>query len=284
MTSPLANASVGSSPRMRGSPEHGRLQSGHAGIIPAYAGLTHLQLVFCRCIWNHPRVCEAHESTSAGVTRSLGSSPRMRGSRSQTAAQRQRPGIIPAHAGLTASHSLSGLFLGDHPRACGAHPQPYRHGSAIPGSSPRMRGSRIVAPYFPHSEGIIPAHAGLTNLVGSTVSTSGDHPRACGAHSGVVRRSDSQKGSSPRMRGSPSSWRNISPSPGIIPAHAGLTSSGCTAYRASRDHPRACGAHDTDTITNRPLQGSSPRMRSSRRETELTKDHVGIIPAHAGLT
>ena len=131
----------GSSPRMRGSPEHGRLQSGHAGIIPAYAGLTHLQLVFCRCIWNHPRVCEAHESTSAGVTRSLGSSPRMRGSRSQTAAQRQRPGIIPAHAGLTASHSLSGLFLGDHPRACGAHPQPYRHGSAIPGSSPRMRGS-----------------------------------------------------------------------------------------------------------------------------------------------
>ena len=91
----------GSSPRMRGSPEHGRLQSGHAGIIPAYAGLTHLQLVFCRCIWNHPRVCEAHESTSAGVTRSLGSSPRMRGSRSQTAAQRQRPGIIPAHAGLT---------------------------------------------------------------------------------------------------------------------------------------------------------------------------------------
>ena len=147
-----------------------------------------------------------------------------------------------------------------------------------------MRGSRIVAPYFPHSEGIIPAHAGLTNLVGSTVSTSGDHPRACGAHSGVVRRSDSQKGSSPRMRGSPSSWRNISPSPGIIPAHAGLTSSGCTAYRASRDHPRACGAHDTDTITNRPLQGSSPRMRGSLEEALRRVRKLGIIPAHAGLT
>ena len=141
MTSPLANASVGSSPRMqgsrkldngvsategssprmRGSPEHGRLQSGHAGIIPAYAGLTHLQLVFCRCIWNHPRVCEAHESTSAGVTRSLGSSPRMRGSRSQTAAQRQRPGIIPAHAGLTVLCPGPESHPWDHPRACGTH-------------------------------------------------------------------------------------------------------------------------------------------------------------------
>ena len=95
------SATEGSSPRMRGSPEHGRLQSGHAGIIPAYAGLTHLQLVFCRCIWNHPRVCEAHESTSAGVTRSLGSSPRMRGSRCCVRGRRATRGIIPAHAGLT---------------------------------------------------------------------------------------------------------------------------------------------------------------------------------------
>ena len=193
-------------------------------------------------------------------------------------------GIIPAHAGLTAYSISFAHCARDHSRVCGAHSGSGLYLTHFGGSSPRMRGSRIVAPYFPHSEGIIPAHAGLTNLVGSTVSTSGDHPRACGAHSGVVRRSDSQKGSSPRMRGSPSSWRNISPSPGIIPAHAGLTSSGCTAYRASRDHPRACGAHDTDTITNRPLQGSSPRMRSSRRTDILIARDLGIIPAHAELT
>ena len=71
---------------------------------------------------------------------------------------------------------------------------------------------------------------------------------------------------------------------GIIPAHAGLTCSHLTHGPSCRDHPRACGAHNTDTITNRPLQGSSPRMRGSHELVGPDAVTRGIIPAHAGLT
>ena len=71
-------------------------------------------------------------------------------------------GIIPAHAGLTAAEQFVHSGQWDHPRACGAHLAGALQTAGAAGSSPRMRGSQRRMQQDGHRDGIIPAHAGLT--------------------------------------------------------------------------------------------------------------------------
>ena len=71
---------------------------------------------------------------------------------------------------------------------------------------------------------------------------------------------------------------------GIIPAHAGLTSSLIRLMLRYRDHPRACGAHASAACRAECPTGSSPRMRGSHVALAVERSLDGIIPAHAGLT
>ena len=194
------------------------------------------------------------------------------------------PGIIPAHAGLTAFQRHGEHRLWDHPRACGAHGNSRSCTASETGSSPRMRGSHPAKAVLNLLPGIIPAHAGLTKCPRSWICTCGDHPRACGAHLHLSYDEYSQRGSSPRMRGSQSLILCHSEHHRIIPAHAGLTMTHLSPNFVSRDHPRACGAHSNSMLTLRVGVGSSPRMRGSRIENIVNQVMVGIIPAHAGLT
>ncbi len=131
----------GSSPRMRGSlllRFDGLLL---CGIIPAHAGLTGVSSPSWSNLRDHPRACGAHTADAWAKANRQGSSPRMRGSLFFKRFHARVPGIIPAHAGLTASALRRSPAVRDHPRACGAHsrsPSTYRVPS---GSSPRMRGS-----------------------------------------------------------------------------------------------------------------------------------------------
>ena len=100
------------------------------------------------------------------------------------------------------------------------------------------------------------AFNGVQNLV--------DHPRACGEHCDHIQTRAFLLG--------------------IIPAHAGNTSSLAWPRASSRDHPRACGEHfDGDTGVFR-FRGSSPRMRGTQDALAENKNIVRIIPAHAGNT
>ena len=154
-------------------------------------------------------------------------------------------GIIPAHAGLTSAAAAHGLRVEDHPRGCGAHVKPSsgaasRAGSPPPrgcgahsmddikahmhqGSSPRVRGSLTQIRQNGPLIGIIPADAGLTLPLRTAAKQDRDHPRGCGAHFARQMYLASEKGSSPRMRGSLSSASSRYFFPGIIPAGAGLT-------------------------------------------------------------
>ena len=151
----------------------------------------------------------------------------------------------------------------DHPRACGAHMFLPMSAAPTAGSSPRMRGSHFVTPEPTPAEGIIPAHAGLTNHCQAYECTARDHPRACGAH--IVSNDARYKvmGSSPRMRGSRCADHARAVMRGIIPAHAGLTCPASALSLRQRDHPRACGAHGFALGYTTPWLGSSPRMRGS---------------------
>ena len=228
----------------------------------------------------------------------------MRGSPLATQIAVMPSGIIPAHAGLTPRGPSSAVAPRDHPRACGAHTEVSDMKKQYEGSSPRMRGSlRLVSSYRSPS-GIIPAHAGLTTVASFFSGPAKDHPRACGAHFCVPPYKSIRKGSSPRMRGSLDVWpatpirmgssprmrgshlclHPSGPSPGIIPAHAGLTAGLRLRERRIWDHPRACGAHFPFDEIALSAVGSSPRMRGSPIGSNYTNRKKGIIPAHAGLT
>ncbi len=147
-----------------------------------------------------------------------------------------------------------------------------------------MRGSLGLATTDRLKLRIIPAHAGLTFRVNQGSTIIRDHPRACGAHISRFLTLLIFAGSSPRMRGSHIGILCFKLMVGIIPAHAGLTRRNRNAGLASRDHPRACGAHLYSVSLCKIFLGSSPRMRGSRRLLKLLSALCGIIPAHAGLT
>ena len=97
----MTSLAVGSSPRMRGSPEIWILSPSRPGIIPAYAGLTPTDNALSSASRDHPRVCGAHIPMDALYLKVSGSSPRMRGSLGRRAGSVLDGGIIPAYAGLT---------------------------------------------------------------------------------------------------------------------------------------------------------------------------------------
>ena len=147
-----------------------------------------------------------------------------------------------------------------------------------------MRGSQPNTHEWPFTYGIIPAHAGLTTVRTLPTRTPRDHPRACGAHNNNMWYEKAVRGSSPRMRGSQLREQCDAVALGIIPAHAGLTTTMKFLWVLTRDHPRACGAHQKQAITHIAPMGSSPRMRGSPWQMIQTIISKRIIPAYAGLT
>ena len=71
---------------------------------------------------------------------------------------------------------------------------------------------------------------------------------------------------------------------GIIPAYAGNTNSGFIDFKLAGDHPRVCGEHLEDVLSNYDDPGSSPRMRGTHAQSIQEHHIVGIIPAYAGNT
>ena len=92
---------LGSSPRMRGTPDITVFIGFSEGIIPAYAGNTRARIRFARRNWDHPRVCGEHRRLSHSKSQTVGSSPRMRGTRGILSRGSPTRGIIPAYAGNT---------------------------------------------------------------------------------------------------------------------------------------------------------------------------------------
>ena len=92
------------------------------------------------------------------------------------------------------------------------------------------------------------------------------------------------KGSSPRMRGTPSHHAGLGHGGGIIPAYAGNTPPCSHSHTVTRDHPRVCGEHPFPEYSGLYSTGSSPRMRGTRISAVSAGLKTGIIPAYAGNT
>ncbi len=152
------------------------------------------------------------------------------------------------------------------------------------GSSPRMRGKPRWASKTSLIPGIIPAHAGQTDLRGRDFRVKQDHPRACGANCGTPHSKSMYCGSSPRMRGKHEFEIRYAEGLRIIPAHAGQTPLAQHFGPVCADHPRACGANHPVKRAEMVDRGSSPRMRGKRSAHSMRMSTSRIIPAHAGQT
>ena len=139
-----SSRNLGSSPRMRGTPQTALNMRQKSGIIPAYAGNTRFYPSPSTHSRDHPRVCGEHVVVGLHMAENQGSSPRMRGTRFRRRIVVGAIGIIPAYAGNTIWLTRAPNTARDHPRVCGEHKYGLPVRLPIPGSSPRMRGTPIV--------------------------------------------------------------------------------------------------------------------------------------------
>ena len=152
------------------------------------------------------------------------------------------------------------------------------------GSSPHVRGARLVSVNQADDRGIIPACAGSTSTSIWASASPRDHPRMCGEHTPSPRLLRCSSGSSPHVRGALNRlWPQLNVW-GIIPACAGSTSRRNRVCIAAGDHPRMCGEHCSGEWPMVESGGSSPHVRGALQRRKRQRTIPGIIPACAGST
>ena len=173
----------------------------------------------------------------------IGSSPRLRGTRRPAEPAGHGLRFIPAPAGNTSSVSPRGRPWPVHPRACGEHRGRSHHAGRMPGSSPRLRGTLWRPRHDPQHPRFIPAPAGNTLSSEANRRIRPVHPRACGEHVTPEPATAAPAGSSPRLRGTPGRRCRRASRGRFIPAPAGNTNEDRGRSSRSPVHPRACGEH-----------------------------------------
>ena len=275
---------TGSSPRARGTlcPLNPEVEQNR--IIPACAGNTHRPADGTAHLADHPRVRGEHAAATARALLTDGSSPRARGTRPLRLHCHFDFRIIPACAGNTGSARTTRNGRTDHPRVRGEHPRSGWPWACPFGSSPRARGTHLLAAPRMGLVWIIPACAGNTSRSAPAHQASADHPRVRGEHSSFESSGCCPCGSSPRARGTPRSGPASSSPTRIIPACAGNTSPMPHKALHAADHPRVRGEHVDHQHEPARVVGSSPRARGTRRVAYVLVALVRIIPACAGNT
>ena len=174
------------------------------GLIPARAGKTSSASDNRTARGAHPRACGENPLSRTASAAEDGSSPRVRGKPPDIHNFYKDVRLIPARAGKTGPTSTRGPDSGAHPRACGEN-RCRRTGPGFSGgSSPRVRGKRSSASDNRTARGLIPARAGKTSLLFQSRDNRSAHPRACGENQKAAIEEQKGKGSSPRVRGKPS--------------------------------------------------------------------------------
>ena len=117
----LLQASRGSSPHARGTPEVTAGNSRTNGIIPACAGNTMPHNEHRANLRDHPRMRGEHMAAATDVSNPWGSSPHARGTHMGRGTRHHMDGIIPACAGNTHAPATEISISRDHPRMRGEH-------------------------------------------------------------------------------------------------------------------------------------------------------------------
>ena len=251
----------------------------------------------------HPRVCGEQPNETIGISSSLGSSPRVRGTAFPRSVRDRPPRFIPACAG-NRQYLVERKFGNPvHPRVCGEQFGNLACYRALAGSSPRVRGTAFfslpthqVSSVHPRvcgeqgsgsgsQDGIprfIPACAGNSQLGQVAPIRVAVHPRVCGEQTPTGPSGVMSVGSSPRVRGT--DMENLSPMQQgrFIPACAGNRLSAVMARSILSVHPRVCGEQRGSVSRLHCTPGSSPRVRGTGFDALVKSIRRRFIPACAG--
>ena len=142
-----------------------------------------------------------------------------------------------------------------------------------------MRASRCLARL-----GLIPAHAGKTEIPNAQRRVSRAHPRSRGENLPISQDRITPSGSSPLTRGKRGATHHHVKRCGLIPAHAGKTPPRTRSQRGAWAHPRSRGENGRRRRGRGRRLGSSPLTRGKPRPILARLSQPRLIPAHAGKT
>ena len=153
-----------------------------------------------------------------------------------------------------------------------------------PGSSPLTRGKPHLGAHLEVRLRLIPAHAGKTEVAATFAANHRAHPRSRGENSPEACRCVVSRGSSPLTRGKLTPHKLLHGLTGLIPAHAGKTSTAFSMAITGRAHPRSRGENLLMPAHMPSMKGSSPLTRGKHLDDVACHGSSRLIPAHAGKT
>ena len=177
---PNVVAGLGSSPLTRGKRREGRHGLFARGLIPAHAGKTRSDHGRRNRSRAHPRSRGENRDRRGEPVDQGGSSPLTRGKHLCADAVAWDQGLIPAHAGKTASARGCSTDEWAHPRSRGENTAVTSGATMSVGSSPLTRGKRALAEAGGDELRLIPAHAGKTAGYMCSRYRKEAHPRSRG--------------------------------------------------------------------------------------------------------
>ena len=193
-------------------------------------------------------------------------------------------GLIPAHAGKTATSKRRSSPGPAHPRSRGENSMSDQMKPTFTGSSPLTRGKPREMMVHRAMRGLIPAHAGNTPVQQGALGLAAAHPRSRGENGEPSRCTSTRPGSSPLTRGKQTNAALAGPPGRLIPAHAGKTCSSRAAAALIAAHPRSRGENGRLAMRAFTGAGSSPLTRGKHEVSSFDLEMPGLIPAHAGKT
>ena len=190
--------------------------------------------------------------------------------------------FIPAGAGNAATPPAPPRPASVHPRGCGERIGRIQSEMLAIGSSPRVRGTRAHRIGSHHRQRFIPAGAGNARGCSPPSIQTAVHPRGCGERGSPIGISNARSGSSPRVRGTPSSVDTSGSGWRFIPAGAGNACALLPPLSHTPVHPRGCGERMAKATPALLKHGSSPRVRGTRAPCGCCRSRMRFIPAGAG--
>ena len=209
--------------------------------------------------------------------------------------------FIPARAGDTCHGARARIDRRFIPARAGDALDTLDAGDLDRGSSPRVRGTLLAADRVRASASVHPrACGGHGHARGRRANTV--HPRACGEHVAMALKRAYDRGSSPRVRGTPCTADRADGRIGSSPRVRGtLLRTACHAQSvgssprvrgtrfvepdhlgASSVHPRACGEHVGAFSGPASMGGSSPRVRGTRDRALQRLQRRSVHPRACG--
>ena len=211
-----------------------------------------------------------------------GSSPRVRGTQRDRAAQRVLPRFIPACAGNAPARAGTRRRPMVHPRVCGERCWRPRPTARRSGSSPRVRGTRHRPAARADLARFIPACAGNATAGARCAARKPVHPRVCGERLSTRPQPPSRDGSSPRVRGTQPVQRRAAGRVRFIPACAGNAPRDRASSASPTVHPRVCGERAAGARRGGGARRFIPACAGNAAAPPPATDHRPVHPRVCG--